>query len=211
MAENVTLNAGAGGDVAAADDIGGVKFQRVKLIQGADGVNDGDTSLLNPFPTRPLYLPVTIQTSFIRPANVTAYAAGDAVADAAAVAGGFTLAGMARVSGGGGIITDMLVTSDNDPATRLVGEVWLFNQSVTSIADNAAYAVSDAEILTCIGCIPFATFDAGNNSFSQVAGLNMLYNCVGSANLRFLMRTRNAYTPASGEAISVTLKALQIN
>lgn len=37
MADNVTLSAGAGGDTAAADDVGGVKHQRVKLSVGADG------------------------------------------------------------------------------------------------------------------------------------------------------------------------------
>ncbi len=37
MADNVTLNAGAGGSVAAADDIGSVFYQRVKLSVGADG------------------------------------------------------------------------------------------------------------------------------------------------------------------------------
>ena len=37
MADNVTLNSGTGGAVAAADDIGGVHHQRVKLSVGADG------------------------------------------------------------------------------------------------------------------------------------------------------------------------------
>lgn len=50
MADNITLNAGTGGDVTAADDIGGVKFQRVKLIHGADGVNAGDVASANPLP-----------------------------------------------------------------------------------------------------------------------------------------------------------------
>lgn len=44
MADNTTLNIGSGGDVIAADDIGpGVKYQRVKVDWGADGVaNDAD-------------------------------------------------------------------------------------------------------------------------------------------------------------------------
>lgn len=37
MADNTTLDAGSGGDVIATDDIGGVKYQRVKISQGADG------------------------------------------------------------------------------------------------------------------------------------------------------------------------------
>lgn len=52
MADNVTLNPGAGGSVVAADDISGVQYQRVKLIHGADGANDGDVAITNPFPVK---------------------------------------------------------------------------------------------------------------------------------------------------------------
>jgi hypothetical protein len=38
MADNTLLNAGTGGDTIASDDIGGVKWQRVKLGVGVDGV-----------------------------------------------------------------------------------------------------------------------------------------------------------------------------
>lgn len=37
MADNTTLNAGSGGDVVAMDDVGGVKYQRVKATFGPDG------------------------------------------------------------------------------------------------------------------------------------------------------------------------------
>ena len=43
MADNTTLPIpSTSGDVIATDDIGGIKFQRVKMTIGADGVNDGD-------------------------------------------------------------------------------------------------------------------------------------------------------------------------
>jgi len=50
MADNVSLNPGVGGDTIAADEIGGIKYQRVKLTLGADGANDGDISSSNPIP-----------------------------------------------------------------------------------------------------------------------------------------------------------------
>jgi hypothetical protein len=50
MADNTILNLGSGGDTIATDEISGVKYQRVKLIHGADGVNDGDVAETNPFP-----------------------------------------------------------------------------------------------------------------------------------------------------------------
>ena len=50
MADNVQLNVGTGGSIAAADEISGVQYQRAKLIHGIDGVNDGDVARANPFP-----------------------------------------------------------------------------------------------------------------------------------------------------------------
>lgn len=50
MADNTTLNSMTGGDSIAADEISGVKYQRIKLVEGADGVNDGDVSSSNPLP-----------------------------------------------------------------------------------------------------------------------------------------------------------------
>jgi len=54
MADNTELNVpgsgSGGGDVIASDDISSVKYQRIKLIHGADGVNDGDVSSANPLP-----------------------------------------------------------------------------------------------------------------------------------------------------------------
>lgn len=52
MADNTTLNLGAGGDTVATDDIGGgVKIQRVKVAHGLDGAA-ADVSLSSPLPTR---------------------------------------------------------------------------------------------------------------------------------------------------------------
>lgn len=47
MADNTAQN---GTDTIATDDIGGVKFQRIKLVHGADGVNAGDVSTANALP-----------------------------------------------------------------------------------------------------------------------------------------------------------------
>ncbi len=52
MADNVELDAGAGGATVGADDITGVHYQRVKLIHGADGSNDGDVASANPLPVK---------------------------------------------------------------------------------------------------------------------------------------------------------------
>lgn len=52
LSDNTTLNPGSGGDVIALDDIGGVKYQRVKVNYGADGTAT-DVSTTNPLPVKP--------------------------------------------------------------------------------------------------------------------------------------------------------------
>lgn len=156
---------------------------------------------------RPTTSIIRVQTSVTRPADVTAYAAGDAMSDSttAPTSGGFTFTSAARKSGGSGIIIAATFCTDNDPATRLAGELFIFDQAVTNINDNAAFVVSDAEIKTCVGVVPFSLFDAGNNGFCAVNNIAIPFVCVGTANLRFLLRVRNAYTPASAEVITSTI------
>ena len=49
MADNIAITEGSGRTIAT-DQIGGVDFQRIKLISGADGVNDGDVDDASPLP-----------------------------------------------------------------------------------------------------------------------------------------------------------------
>lgn len=51
MADDTRLPLGTeDGDTYASDDISGVKYQRVKVVIGADGTNDGDVSATNKLP-----------------------------------------------------------------------------------------------------------------------------------------------------------------
>lgn len=50
MADNTQLNVGTLGDTLGTDDIGGIKYQRIKLIFGPDGTNRGDVEEANPLP-----------------------------------------------------------------------------------------------------------------------------------------------------------------
>lgn len=213
MADNVTLNVGSGGDVIAADEISSAKYQRVKIVEGADGVNDGDISASNPLPVSTLGFPKTIKVDVTRPGDTTPYTAGDCISDStsAPTSGGFTISNAGRQSGGSCMITDVCIASSNDPATRLSGEIWIFDTAVTNVNDNSAFAVSDAEIKTCVGIVPFTLFDAGNNGFAHISGINFLATCSGSANLRFLLRARNAYTPANAEVLSFAFKLIQVD
>jgi hypothetical protein len=51
MSDQVPITPGVGVQIAT-DDIAGVQYQRMKLIAGIDGTNDGDIAKTNPLPSR---------------------------------------------------------------------------------------------------------------------------------------------------------------
>lgn len=73
-----------------------------------------------------------------------AYAANDAVG------GKLTFANAARVTGGGGVIKNMLIIDDAGQDAEL--ELWLFKVTFTAMSDNAAWAPSEADLenLVCV-------------------------------------------------------------
>lgn len=161
----------------------------------------------------------TLTTTITRPADTTAYAANDALADSTSspTSGGFTLSNACRTSGGSGMLTSLSIVSSNDPATTLQGEIWVFDSAVTAVNDNAAFALSDADALKLVpgGVVPFAlsssTAGSGTNSMYAGTGLNLGYTCVGSVNARFLVKVKAAYTPASGETLTLRAAYVAMN
>lgn len=159
----------------------------------------------------------TATTTVTRPGDTAAYAANDAWADStsAPTAGGFTLSNMGRVSGGSGVITDIMFISNTDPATLLQGELWIYDSAATATNDNAAFASSDADSLLMVAVVPFTLVStqagSGANSYVHVQNLSIGYTCVGTANLRFKVKVKNAYTPANAETLTVRAKFIQTN
>lgn len=210
MADNVPITAGSGTNVAT-DDVGGAHLQRVKVVIGADGSNDGDVAAGNPLPGRGFM--TTVSTDVTRPNDTNTYGINDVLSDStsAPTTGGFTFTGAGRVSGGSGIITDAFICTSGDQALLLQGEILLFNQAVTAVNDNSPFAITDAEAKTLIGKIPFTLEDVGNNGWFHATNLNIGFTCVGTANLRFLVRVKNAYIPVAQEVFTFALKILQVN
>lgn len=192
MASNVTLPAGGTGDTTPV----------IETIQ--------QTSSGSPHRQVIASKEVTITQTITRPANTTTYTIGDALMDTAATAGGDTLTSIASISGGSGRITDILFIFDEDAAVPLTGEYYLFDTSFTNPGDNVAFAVSDAEAKTLVGMVPFALRDIGNNGFFHAQNLSIGYTCVGSANLRTMVRVTNGYIPTTNSSVlTIRVKAIQ--
>ena len=149
----------------------------------------------------------TVSTTITRPSDTIAYAANDAFSNSTSspTVGGFTLTSACRASGGYGTITDAIITAS--ASTAYQGEIWIFDQAVTAVNDNVAFTITDGEAQTLVGVIPFTTNDiTAANAISYITGLKIGFACVGTANLRFLVKIMAAVTPASAEVLSVRVK-----
>jgi hypothetical protein len=151
-----------------------------------------------------------------RPANVTAYSAGDEIADTAGTAAQRSFVGAGRVNGGSGVIDGATLIFSDNPAVTPTLKLYLFDTDPTSAGDNAAFAPTDAQLATCLGVLTFSggevgtTGTTGNILFdSGPAAID--FTCAGgSTTLYFLLVTRTAFTSgATSSTITLRLRVSQ--
>ena len=103
-----------------------------------------------------------------------AYVSGDYIGTDASP---MTFTNAVRVSGGSGVIESAVLIDKAVQSANI--ELWLFDTAPTPPADNAAWTISDANALTCIGVIAFQTYYASAlNSISIAKGLGITFNAV---------------------------------
>jgi hypothetical protein len=166
---------------------------------------------------------VVVDASFVRPANTTAYTAGDVVSNSASPSSVITFSNCARFNGGSGVIIGATMVDSASQATKGQFELWLFQETFVNDADNAAFNPNEElEMVNAVGVIEFATSfvgvataGAGGNCLYQGErgssnALNMPFVC-GSAskNLYGTVVVRNAYTPVSAEKFTFRLYIAQ--
>jgi hypothetical protein len=212
MADNITLP-GAGA-VTAADDVSSVYYQRVKLAVGDDGsaadVKSGAGteagSLRVALPTDGTGRVATGLTQARISQTPTITAGATHVKDA--VGGLLTFANAARVSGGSLVIQSVIVIDNSQqmPALDLV----LFDRTFTAPTDNAVFAPSDAEALTCVGVIPISAWsDFSTNSVATRFGLGLAVTLYGTSLFGALVLRGATATFVATSDITVILQILQ--
>lgn len=221
MADNVTITPGSGATIAA-DDVGSILYQRVKLGLGADGsatdalggagaVAPGvqrvtlasddpavvalqDTSTAKPVSVR---TPADLIT-FTPTLDTTAYAAGDVLFATAQITG------VTRVNDerAGLMSLTAIDKSKNKPAFTL----FFYQTNVTSAAANAPNALSDADAVSCLGFVDVASTDwkdLANNSFACIRGIELLLEAAPGTTSVYVVGILNAGTPtfAAGDLV----------
>jgi hypothetical protein len=158
----------------------------------------------------------TVTTNKTRPADTTAYAAGDVVNESTSAGTVWTFAAMGRYNAGTGRIVGARLVSDADVATEGDFELWLFSSSVATVNDNAAWAPTDAEMRNLVGTIAFGStpkVGSGNVAYQVQegsGGLPIRYKCgAGLTDLYGVLVVRNAYSPASGGRLDIYLDIKQ--
>ncbi len=135
--------------------------------------------------------------------NGVAYTANDAVG------GKNTISNFFQYTGQYARLTNFVIL-DKD-AQNVVYQIFLFNDDYTEPADNAAFSVSDADMLKMMGCVLTAT---GTNNISLSGNLivasgqaSLLPVLVKSAtaNLYVQLRTTGTPTYTSTSALTVRL------
>lgn len=202
-------------DAASADGDTGIIAMVVRKDTPANtSGTDGDYEMLQvsggKLWVHPIGDFVTVTVDVTRAANTTTYAINDNFGSTPV--GGYTITAAGRISGGSGLIVDAWLTFEEDAATPLQGTVEFFDTAITEVADNAVYVISDAEAKTQVGSFPFTLTDNGNQDTAHVQNLSIGLSTVGSANLRFEVKTKNAYVPTTNSSVlTIRFKILQVN
>ena len=155
----------------------------------------------------------TATDSWTRLANTTPYTAGDTISDHGTTPTKvLTFSAMSKGDSRGGKITGGLLISDNANVTNAAFDLYLFDTTVAvaGFKDNLTCAVTDAEFKTAIGLVSFAaagtlTVITGSVSTSESTFSYSLP--AGSKDIYGVLIARGAYTPASGEVLTIRLHA----
>lgn len=147
----------------------------------------------------------TLSATYTRPANTTQYTANDALSDSTTAPTALTFGPASDVRANGWLVGARCIDSVTG-ATLPQLRLFLFNASPTAINDNAAFTLSDALALTCIGYLDFITFvtidDTGGGSLNSISIASVNQPIAVNQTLYGLVKVLNAYTPISAEVFT---------
>lgn len=196
---DVAITAGAGTKIDTRTVGAGTDEHRQVVVVG-DPVTAANVATVD---TNGCQNVLSHQSQFWYEANVpgvaaAVYAAGDQYGTL------ITIANAARFTGGGGWINSILFHDDDDLHTAM--EFAFFNDTLTLAADNAAFAISDADARKALYFAQMTYMnDFGAQRFGQIAGISVPYFCTGTS-LYVACRIQSAITPtATGSRIRIGL------
>ena len=124
-----------------------------------------------------------------------------------AVGGLLTFANAARVSGGGGVLKDVIIIDDN--GQDAIMELWLFDTTITAMADNAPWAPSEADLRKLVGIASTGdgAWRAAGTPSSNLIEVSQRYDCVATT-LYGQLVTRGTPTFANTDDVTIRIGCL---
>jgi hypothetical protein len=158
---------------------------------------------------------VKITGSITKPSDNTVYDVRDVIGTAQSA--NITLANIARVVGGGGMIFKVRVVCDANQTTKPTLEVWLFDTAPAAVANNAAFAPTDVEMLTVQAVIPLSTCYVGAAGAAAAGNCILIsdvtpfsFKCTGAVrDLYACLVVTNAYTPVAADVFTLIVDVEQ--
>lgn len=142
------------------------------------------------------------EASVTRPDNTTQYAAADVI-------GAATGDAMEFHSEMSGVVKSAVLIDSAAEATKPDVDLMLFDTEPTVAADNAAFAVTDAQMERCVGVIQFAgsnfRIGATGNGVIVATSFGELPYFAVARKLYGVLVARNTYTPIALEKFTVRL------
>lgn len=158
---------------------------------------------------------IEVQDSVTRPADTTAYADGDAISDNATTptAAGYFIFTFNHKAGGGLTFKDFTLHKSDHDTTNATFNLLLFTTlpALAGFEDNAAIAITDAEMLECKGVVNFPAaswVNVGTGDVMTVPSEICVVPASTGSTVYGILQAGAGYTPASGEIFTVTAHAM---
>lgn len=154
----------------------------------------------------------TPSANFNRPADTTAYASGDLVANSTTAGSVVPLSWtLARVAAGSGMVRKARLKKSGTSVTNASFRLHLYSASPTvTNGDNGAWLSTHAGYLGSLDfTVDKAFSDAAAGNGAPVTGSEVNFSLASGQTVYGLIEARGAYVPASGETFTVELECLQ--
>jgi len=152
--------------------------------------------------------------NFTRPADTTAYASGDLVANSTTAGSVVSMElTIARIAAGSGMLRRCKLHKSGTSVTNASFRVHFYRAAPSTITngDNGAFSTSGvADYIGAMDVTMDRAFTDGAAGFGQpVIGSEMNFKLASGQTVRALIEARGAYTPANAEVFTLTLDSLQ--
>jgi hypothetical protein len=145
--------------------------------------------------------------SFTRPADTTAYASGDLVANSTTAGSVAAMTFASNLAGGSGKIVRARLRKSDASVTNAAFRLHLYSTATITAANGDNGAWSTNAVASYLGFIDVTADKAfTDGAFGQSAAVGLIYALADGGKLYGLLEARGAYTPASAEIFTVTLE-----